>query len=107
MSMTRMTRAFHNADALSKGDFHVVARAISLVENSRPGAEELLEILPHIHVPVLALPDHLGPEKHCGRRTHQTNLLLKEETRDPLCGSDFILSYGRPAGRQDPDEPVV
>ena len=50
-------------DALSKGDFQIVARAISLVENSRPGAEELLKSLPHIHVPVVGITGPPGAGK--------------------------------------------
>lgn len=51
------------ADALGKGDFQIVARAISLVENSRPGAEELLKSLPHIHVPVVGITGPPGAGK--------------------------------------------
>ena len=51
------------ADVLSKGDFHIVARAISLVENSKPGAEELLKSLPHVHVPVVGITGPPGAGK--------------------------------------------
>ena len=50
-------------DALTKGDFQIVARAISLVENSKPGAEELLKSLAHIHVPVVGVTGPPGAGK--------------------------------------------
>ena len=50
-------------DALTKGDFQIVARAISLVENSKPGAEELLKSLAHIHVPVVGITGPPGAGK--------------------------------------------
>ncbi len=51
------------ADALSKGEFHVVARAISLVENSVEGAEDFLKTLPHKHVPVIGITGPPGAGK--------------------------------------------
>jgi len=51
------------ADLLKNGDFHVVARAISLVENSGPGAEELLKSLQHTHVPLIGITGPPGAGK--------------------------------------------
>ena len=51
------------ADTLKNGDFHVVARAISLVENSGPGAEELLKSLQHTHVPLIGITGPPGAGK--------------------------------------------
>jgi LAO/AO transport system kinase len=51
------------ADILKNGDFHVVARAISLVENSGPGAEELLKSLQHTHVPLIGITGPPGAGK--------------------------------------------
>jgi LAO/AO transport system kinase len=51
------------ADKLRNGDFHVVARAISLVENSGPGADELLKSLPHTHVPLIGITGPPGAGK--------------------------------------------
>lgn len=50
-------------DALGKGDFHVVARAISLIENSTAGAEDFLKTLPHRHVPVIGITGPPGAGK--------------------------------------------
>jgi LAO/AO transport system kinase len=52
-----------NADTLRKGDFHLVARAVSLVENSGPGAEELLKSLRHTHVPIIGITGPPGAGK--------------------------------------------
>jgi LAO/AO transport system kinase len=51
------------ADTLKIGDFHVVARAISLVENARPGADELLKSLQHTHVPLIGITGPPGVGK--------------------------------------------
>jgi LAO/AO transport system kinase len=51
------------ADLLERGDFHVVARAISLVENSGPGADELLKSLRHTHVPLIGITGPPGAGK--------------------------------------------
>jgi LAO/AO transport system kinase len=51
------------ADALKQGDFRVIAKAISLVENSKPGAEELLRnILPQ-NTPILGITGPPGAGK--------------------------------------------
>jgi len=51
------------ADILENGDFHVVARAISLVENSGPGADELLKSLPNKHVSLIGITGPPGAGK--------------------------------------------
>src|SRR5450755_2897086 len=51
------------ADSLSHGDFHIVARAISLVENSNPGADELLKRMHHKPVPVIGITGPPGAGK--------------------------------------------
>jgi len=51
------------AEMLRNGDFHVVARAISLVENAGPGAEELLKSLLHAHVPLIGITGPPGAGK--------------------------------------------
>jgi LAO/AO transport system kinase len=51
------------ADMLKNGDFHVVARAISVVENSGPGTDELLKSLPHTHVPLIGITGPPGAGK--------------------------------------------
>jgi LAO/AO transport system kinase len=51
------------ADVLSHGDFNTVARAISLVENSKPGADELLKSIQHKHVPVIGITGPPGAGK--------------------------------------------
>src|SRR5579872_5557982 len=65
------------ADILKTGDFHVVARSISLVENSGPGAEELLKSLPHIHVPLIGITGPPG----AGKST-LTDALIKQFIKD-------------------------
>jgi LAO/AO transport system kinase len=65
------------ADALSMGDFAVVARAISLVENSKPGAEELLKALPHKPVPIIGITGPPG----AGKST-LADALIKKFTAD-------------------------
>jgi LAO/AO transport system kinase len=65
------------ADVLKNGDFHVVARAISLVENSGPGAEELLKSLQHAHVPLIGITGPPG----VGKSTI-TDALIKQFTGD-------------------------
>jgi LAO/AO transport system kinase len=51
------------ADVLSHGDFHTVARAISIVENAQPGADELLKSIQHKHVPVIGITGPPGAGK--------------------------------------------
>ncbi len=65
------------AEVLKNGDFHVVARAISLVENSGPGAEELLKSLQHTHVPLIGITGPPG----VGKSTI-TDALIKQFTGD-------------------------
>jgi LAO/AO transport system kinase len=65
------------ADMLSRGDFHVVARAISLVENSGPGAEILLKSLRHKHTPVIGITGPPG----AGKST-LTDALIKQFTSE-------------------------
>jgi LAO/AO transport system kinase len=65
------------ADTLKNGDFHVVARAISLVENSSPGAEDLLKSLQHIHVPLIGITGPPG----AGKST-LADALIKQFTSD-------------------------
>jgi LAO/AO transport system kinase len=49
--------------ALSQGDFHTVARAISIIENDRPEALSLLKNIQHIHVPVIGVTGPPGSGK--------------------------------------------
>ena len=65
------------ADMLQNGDFHVVARAISLVENAGTGSEELLKSLPHTHVPLVAITGPTG----VGKST-LTDALIKQFIED-------------------------
>jgi LAO/AO transport system kinase len=51
------------AETISWGDFHTIARAISLVENSKPGADELLKSLQHKPVPVIGITGPPGAGK--------------------------------------------
>ena len=51
------------ADVLSRGEFHVVARAISIVENSKKGADDLLKSLHNKHVPVIGITGPPGAGK--------------------------------------------
>ena len=51
------------ADVLKTGDFQVVARAISLVENSNPEADVLLKSMKHKHVPVIGVTGPPGAGK--------------------------------------------
>jgi LAO/AO transport system kinase len=51
------------ADLLSNGDFQIIARAITMVENSTPGAEELLKTLPHKHIPIIGITGPPGAGK--------------------------------------------
>jgi LAO/AO transport system kinase len=52
-----------SAEDISRGDFQTVARAISLVENARPGAQELLKSLHHKAVPVIGITGPPGAGK--------------------------------------------
>jgi LAO/AO transport system kinase len=52
-----------SADQLKLGDFHVIARAISMVENGGPGAERLLKSIPHKHIPVIGITGPPGAGK--------------------------------------------
>ena len=65
------------ADLLSNGDFHVIARAITMVENSGPGAEELLKSLPHKHIPIVGITGPPG----AGKST-LTDALIRKFTED-------------------------
>lgn len=65
------------ADKLKNGDFHAVARAISLVENAGPGSEELLKSLQHVHVPVIGITGPPG----AGKST-LTDALIKQFIED-------------------------
>ncbi len=49
--------------ALQTGDFQTLARAISLVENSKPGADELLKSLTYHPVPVIGITGPPGAGK--------------------------------------------
>src|SRR5450631_218744 len=51
------------AETISRGDFHTIARAISMVENSKPGADELLKSLHHKPVPVIGITGPPGAGK--------------------------------------------
>jgi len=51
------------ADALRQGDFRMVARAISLVENAESGSDELLRKLEHRNAPVLGITGPPGAGK--------------------------------------------
>lgn len=63
MPTTRVQKTAITADALKNGDFQVVARAISLVENSNPGAEDLLKSIQHKQVPVIGITGPPGAGK--------------------------------------------
>jgi len=52
-----------SVDALRQGDFHMIARAISMVENAKPGADELLKRLGNGHTPVLGITGPPGAGK--------------------------------------------
>src|SRR5450432_3056352 len=65
------------ADTLKNGDFQVVARAISLVENSNSGAEDLLKSIQHKHVPVIGITGPPG----AGKST-VVDALIKQFTGD-------------------------
>src|SRR5450432_939657 len=65
------------ADTLKNGDFQVVARAISLVENSNSGAEDLLKSIQHKHVPVIGITGPPG----AGKST-LVDALIKQFTND-------------------------
>lgn len=49
--------------ALNQGDFHTIARAISIVENDKPEALSLLKSIQHIHVPVIGVTGPPGAGK--------------------------------------------
>lgn len=62
---------------LKTGDFHLIARSISLVENSGPGADELLKSLHHAHVPLIGITGPPG----AGKST-LTDALIKQFITD-------------------------
>jgi len=51
------------AEALRNGDFRTVARSISLVENSKPGSDELLRSIETKYVPVIGITGPPGAGK--------------------------------------------
>src|ERR1700687_2329417 len=51
------------ADILKLGDFHVIARTISIIENAMPGADDLLKSISHKHVPVIGITGPPGAGK--------------------------------------------
>jgi LAO/AO transport system kinase len=65
------------AENLSRGDFHVVARAISLIENSRPGGDVLLKNIQHKQTPVIGITGPPG----AGKST-LVDALIKQFTSD-------------------------
>jgi LAO/AO transport system kinase len=77
MPVTPDQRLSITADMLQNGDFHVVARAISLVENSGTGSEELLKSLQHTHVPLVGITGPPG----VGKST-LTDALIKQFIED-------------------------
>jgi LAO/AO transport system kinase len=65
------------ADILNNGDFHIVARAISMVENAQPGADKLLKSIQHKHVPIIGITGPPG----AGKST-MVDALIKQFTND-------------------------
>jgi LAO/AO transport system kinase len=65
------------ADNLGNGDFHTIARAISIVENAQPGADELLKSIQHKHVPIIGITGPPG----AGKST-MVDALIKQFTND-------------------------
>jgi LAO/AO transport system kinase len=51
------------AETLKQGSFQTIARAISMVENTRPGADALLKTLAHKNIPVIGITGPPGAGK--------------------------------------------
>jgi LAO/AO transport system kinase len=51
------------AKDLMQGDFRTLARAISMVENSKPGSDDLLKSMPHKQTPVIGITGPPGAGK--------------------------------------------
>src|ERR1700676_5472239 len=77
MPTTDDSRPAITVEALRNGDFHLVARTISLVENSNPGADELLKKIRHKHAPVVGITGPPGSGK-----STLVDALIKQFTND-------------------------
>ena len=63
MALNNKDKPVITADKLSKGDFQTIARAISLVENSDPGVEELLKSIENKPLHIIGLTGPPGSGK--------------------------------------------